>query len=548
MPSTQPPAQAESASAAGRIRAVAGLASVHGGGILLSLATSVLMAVRFGTGPAADAFFFVRRLTLGSTEALGQVVQVVAMPGLVATLRRGASVRREWLPPMLRLIGWLLLAAVAVAAVAPQAVALLAPGFDPQRAALSSRLLRILVFLIPASALLAVATCVLNARKRYGVPALIAQLPRWLMLAALVAAVPALSILTLGWTLLAGMVLALVILLALGRGALRDPEASRPTTSQPAAAGESGAPGLGSRWLPLLLFHAYGQVTIWIDLMFASTAAAGSVSMLEYGSRLMNLLPAILGNSLLTVMYVELSHAAAGAGRQAATRRLVRYLLAGLFCMLPLVCCLWICSDALIRLLLLRGAFEAEAAAQTAAVMRCLAPAVIFTFVLKSSISKLFVDRGVPRLKILAILIAAGLIARPLLNAVLVARLGVRGVALSASLCAALLVVCLYPLVVPHWGRFLRRAELSAAGRILLAAAAATAAMRGVLPWLESHAGTAALAPAWVILGVAASGALAYLAAAAVLRIEAWREIETLIRRRRRSSPSGAGRDSGNGA
>jgi peptidoglycan biosynthesis protein MviN/MurJ (putative lipid II flippase) len=265
--------------------------------------------------------------------------------------------------------------------------------------------------------------------------------------------------------------------------------------------------------------------TVWIDLAFASTLGTGGLSVLEYGNRLMTVLPVLMSTSLMTVMYTEYSHGAVDGTAGSMQRSLVRTARGGLFLLVPLIGFMALWADGIVGLVLHHGAFRAETADLTTGVMRMIAPAVVFSFLTNILTSGLFADTEAPRIKILVISVSVALICRIVSLSMLIGPFGVSGIALSNSIAAMCLLGVLYPMLRRHWGCFVTRSDVRSVVKIVAAAAVSLVLAHLVRAWPGFPRNPSEATEALLMLGSAGVGGCAYLALATVLRL---RELSTL--------------------
>lgn len=530
----------------GRIARTVGVVVLARGAVrMFSLAITVLLADRLGAGAATDAFLLVRRLTIGLTEALRRVAGVIYIPPLVALMQspqRGVT-GRVWWNHMVRILGVALLGAFVVVLLAPWVIAVFAPGFDTERTEQATKLLRILVFMIPAGLVLATMTGLMFASRKFGLPEFARVFPRFLVVMLLLLLVPPLGVTILGWALLAGTV---VVILALIPGLFSVVRATKleqenlkslsPGGAQEPAsdltASESPGLGLRGRTLPALLLLGAAQSAAWIDLAFASTQTVGGVSVLEYGYRIVYVLPTLLVSSLNTVMYTEFAHISAEHRAQPTTRDIAGYLRAGLFLLLPFVAFVWVAADAIVGLLLRHGTFSDEAAEMTALVIRLYVPSILFMFLRTSMMSRFFAEKAAPYLKVAGVVASVALLSRAGGAALLVEAIGIPGIALAASLSAGFVFLTLFFLLTRHWGNFIRAKDVGAIARMVASAAVSAGVMYGLL--MVGSAQTGGLAGEVVTLAlVATGGAISYLGTVALLRTEELSIVRAAMRRHR---------------
>jgi putative peptidoglycan lipid II flippase len=512
------------------IGSIAAVALTRGLGLVLALGISVLLAGTLGAGAATDAFFFARRITVGLSEALSRVVGMVLIPGLVSALKSmaAADVAALWRRQLIRISALSLLGAIGAAWLAPAIVGAIGPGLEGERAELTVRVLRIMVFLIPAALFLAVSKSLFEAGKRFWVPAALSLAPRTFVILCLLLMIPPWGVESLAWALVAGSVLAGVVLLVLLLKHL-------PALHREFA---TGVPGLvkdaGGRLWPSLLIHGHGQAIVWIDLAFASTVGTGALSILEYGTRMMTILPGLLSSSLVTVMYTEYSHRSLDGSGGSLQRSLMRTTRGGLFLLAPLIGLIALLGNDIVALLLQRGAFDAEAARLTVSVMRFLAPAMVFSFMVNNLLSALYADPTAPRLKILGVAILAALAFRIVILLALVGPLGIAGVALGNSLSSLCLLLALYPLVRRHWGGFLTGSDARSFAGIIFATAVSMALVHFLRDRVGAAEGLGVGMRALTLLGYGGLGAGCYFGLTLLLRLKEMTAAGDLLSRRQR--------------
>jgi len=432
------------------------IAVTRGLGLVMALGVSSLLANRLGTSDAADAFFFARRLAVGFSEAANRVASVMLVPGLVSilTTRDIAGIRKVWHGYQRRALVYMVPVAVVGALFSPWIVKRVGPGMAPDTAHLAATLLRVLVFIIPVVVFRSISGSILNAGRVFGVPELLAQFSRFLLILALIILVPPFSVTFLAWVMLTGSIMAAVSLtFVTGRTLDRIQPKEKPRRSD-------GGNGPGRLLMPGLLVFGTNQILIWAEFGFASTLGPGNIATYEYANRLMNILPELITASLTTVMYTEFSHLMARGERQEMYRKLAVALRSGLFVLVPVVAFLAFQGEAIARLLLQHGRFDAEAVKATAGVMHMVAFAGIGTFVSRVLLFAMHSDKDVKVMRLVAIAIGVKIATRILCITLLVGPLGVAGIALGRSISILLRMFVIFLLLYRAWGRFLQMSDI----------------------------------------------------------------------------------------
>ena len=514
----------------GAARSVIALVFARGAKQGLGLLASALLAYHFGATSTTDAFLFARRLIHGVVDALGQVLRAVFVPPVVRRLKEsgGPAVRGMVWGYVVRVGGVGLLAAACIALLAPWLVGMIVSGFDPQPAELASSVVRVLVFSVPAALVIALLSAFLNATRRFAAPAFVGEvLPPLFLCVSLAVLARTLGVVGLAWVLLVATLASAVLLVPLVYGVLAREEGGAETAEE-----TKGPLELRGRTLPLLLMNGYALVVVQVDFSFASNLGPGSVSVLEYGYRLVQALPGLIVNSLMLVMLTELSHRVVEGGTDALRTTLVRWQRTGMFLMLPLVVAVMACADPIVELLLHRGAFDAEQAARTAGVLVWAGPSALISFLISAYVAGLYVDPDAPRLRVLGFATAAGLLARLGFDAVAARQFGVIGIAGAFTLSTLVLLLVLHFRARALWGALIRREDLVAYVKLLVAALAAAGAMQIGQTLHTPSEVVGFFGRLLYLLTLCGVGGAVYLSVAGLLGVQEMRTALELFRRR----------------
>lgn len=510
------------------------LCLARGGGALLSIVLFFLLAKTLGAGSTSDAFFMARRFTTALTASIERTTALVLVPAVVGTVAAQEAGQRSG--PLLRPVNLALLlcflGALAIAAMAPWVVHVLAPGFEEERHGLASHLLRILAFMLPLSMAASIGVSFLNAYRRFAIPELATHLPRVALIGTLIG-MTAVQVDALAWALLAGSAAVVLVLTPPVARILVD---LRRRTAKAAAGPETEARSqrLGRRLGLTSLSQLQLQGTSWIDAAFASLIGIGALSMLEYAQRLVGLLPSLLSNSLLTVAYTELSGAAMADDLDRFRRNLVWTIRANLFLILPTAVVLAGTADLLVGLVFQRGAFDAATAAETTRTIRFMMPGLAVNAVVSATMAALIVDTSLPSFRIVSTAIAVMLASRVLIFLFTVERFELAGLVLGSAAAMTLGLVTLFAFLLHYWKGLFVWQDAAALGGIVLCTAISAAALEGVRAYMSDYLpGGFAGQLAMLVLSSGAAG-IAYLAAAALFRL---REVELLGDRLLRRRP-----------
>lgn len=342
---------------------------------VLGLVREQAQAYVFGAGFATDAFWTAFRIPnlLRDLFAEGALSSAFVATFTAERGRNGEEAawrlaRRTMTMLIVVLGGGSILLFVA----APAVVRLYAPGFESEKAALTTTMTRILSPFLLLVSLAALAMGILNTRGRFFLPALAPASFNVLSIAAILA-LPALLV-----------VRGVDPVLALALGALAG-GAAQFLVQVPALRKEGfrwgwewtpGDPGLrrvGLLMLPATFGLAAVQINIFVDTLLASRLGDGPISWLQYAFRLIQLPIGLFGVALGMVNLARVSEDAARGDFTALRGNLAAALRAVAFLAIPASAGLIALREPIIRLLYERGRFGAEDTAQTAAAVFCYA-------------------------------------------------------------------------------------------------------------------------------------------------------------------------------
>ncbi|MBA2448076.1 MAG: murein biosynthesis integral membrane protein MurJ [Chloroflexi bacterium] len=350
---------------------------------LLGLVREQVMAALFGATGATDAFVV--------ASAVPQIVYDLLVGGAISAALVPVFVDaaedddRLWrLASAVLTLAAVLLAVVALALglMAPLVIDLLAPGFGPEQQAEAVPMVRVMLVAVVLQGLAGVLTAILYARRRFGRPAFaVAVYNGGIILGALLLH-QAFGV----YALVVGVLLGAVGQLALqlvGLGRLRY------------------YPGLGlDRAEVRTILRLYGPVAlgmivtivgIVIDRNLASRLAEGSLSVMNYATRLIQFPIGLVGTAVSFAVLPSLSKHASGlaatdadevalaADRHGYRETLLFGIRLILLLMVPATAGLIVLREPLVQLLFERGRFGEVETARTALVFLAYAPQLPFT-------------------------------------------------------------------------------------------------------------------------------------------------------------------------
>ncbi len=225
--------------------------------------------------------------------------------------------------------------------------------------------------------------------------------------------------------------------------------------------------------LPLLGSELIANANLVVDQVMATLLSSGSVSTLRYAFRINDLPIQVIIIAVARAIFPFISEEAA-RGNKENLRNIYKYTLIFLgFITIPVTSLVILFAEDLVRILLLRGAFDAQAAANTAEVLACYSLGLFFyayTFVNGTYFAAL------KSTKTLLFLGFVSIFLNVFFNFLFMHLFGLKGIALSTSVTMAIISVWFITLLKKR----LEMTDLSqimpSLGRITLAGAGMTAA------------------------------------------------------------------------
>lgn len=516
-----------------RAAAVVGLAVLCSR--VLGLAREQIFAALFGGGRIMDAFTIAFRIPnlLRDLFAEGALsTAFVTVFTKTAALEDDAAAWR--LANKVATLAAVSLSAITLLGIltAPWLVAVLAPGFDPDKAALTVTLTRVMYPFILLVSLAALVMGMLNARSVFGVPAMASS---FFNLGSIVAGVliglwldphfgqRAILGLAIG-TLIGGALQLLVQLPTLHAQGYawradfhwRDP----------------GVRAILRLMGPSVIAASTTQVNVLINSVFASKLGDGPTFWLTVAFRLMQLPLGIFGVALGTVALPLLARMAATGNITAFRSELARGMRLAFLMTIPASVGLMVLAEPIISVLYQHGRFGAHETAESAGALRFYAIGLCGYAALKVLVNAFYaLDRRKTPMVVSCLAVGLNL----LLNWIFTLQLGWghRGLAFSTACVATSNFLILYVLMRTHLGTLESRAMLRLLGKIALATSCLLA-----ISWAGGHYLLAnwALQAFWPklasLLLVIGAGAGAFFVAASALGISEVHDITRAVRRR----------------
>ncbi len=334
---------------------------------------------------------------------------------------------------------------------------LLYPGFAGERFELTVQLLRILGWLVLTNGLITHLQAIYHCHRRFALPALSTVVGTAVTLA-LVVMIPVHSIVGVGWAVLAGSVVAVVIQLPF------------PVVHLRCGQSQAGTRRCLALLVPLVVGAVYYRIDPLVDRYLASALPGGSIAQLGYAWRVATALLLISTGSFSVVVFPNFARHWA-AGRTTEFRAEIAYALRFLIVVLvPLTVALLCYHEPLIRDLLERGKFTSADTRAVALLLVFYLGAVIGAG-LGEITSKVFYSLGDTRTPVFVGV--AGFTLGVILKVLLIRSHGAAGIAVATSFYFLLTAAIMSWLIARREGNAVFAGTGGALGRALVAGAIA---------------------------------------------------------------------------
>lgn len=385
----------------------------------------VFMARAFGASDALDAYLMAFLLPSFASEIVVGSCSNAVIPALISLRERRG--RKEMERSRANLLTVIVVALAVVAALllvaSPLVLRLIASDFGPAKLQLTQGLFMLLLPLLPLSGVSTVWRAALNAEERFTPAAL----------APVTTPVLAIALLWIGgtWVTVWMLAVAHVVGLTLELICLAIAMRKNNLGLTPQWSGwDAEMRTMLMQYLPLVAVAIAGNGGVLVDQSMAATLASGSVSALNYGTKLAMVTAGVLGGALSTAALPRFSRMAAAEDWIAIRKTLRRYAKLVMLAVVPATALLIVGSDIIVRIVFQRGALTQSAASVIVSIQRwslLQVPPAVFAAILLRLISSFQANELLMRVALL------GLILNTALDFAFKQQMGLSGIALSSS-------------------------------------------------------------------------------------------------------------------
>ena len=388
------------------------------------ISKELVVAWRFGTGDALDAFFIAWLVPSFIIVLLPESFNAALIPTYIRVREQeGLEAAQQLLS---RVIVWGLgllgITTTLMVATAPLYLPLLARGFSPQKLELTFYLLGTITPVVLLSGILVIWSAVLNAQERFALAAIAPAMTALVTIAFLLG--------NKGWGVFAltgGLVGGTLLeMLLLGIALKRQGISLLPTCYR----FDPHLRQVVSQYAPIMAGAFLMSSTNLVDQSMAAMLAPGSVAALNYGMRVIALPISLITTALSTAIIPYLSKMVATQDWKGVRFTMKRYLQLIFLITIPITAFLYLFSQPIVELLLQRGSFTVQDTYIVAQVQAMYALQLPF-YVAGSLVVRLISSMNVNQ--ILIRVAGLNLLFNIALNYLLVQWMGVKGIALSTS-------------------------------------------------------------------------------------------------------------------
>jgi putative peptidoglycan lipid II flippase len=504
---------------------------------VLGLVREQVCAALFGGGGAMDAFTAAFRIPNLLRDLFAEgALSTAFVTTFSKTIARSGDAAAWRLANKVATLTLVVLGAICVAGMlfSSQLVGILAPGFDPQKAALTSQLTRIMFPFIVMVSMAALVMGMLNAKSVFGMPAMASS---FFNIGSIVGGVAlgawfdptfgrrALIGLAIG-TLIGGALQFAVQLPSLGRLGYRYAPDFRWRDQ-----GVSAILGLMG---PSVIAASTTQFNVLINSMFASTLGDGAIFWLAIAFRLMQLPLGLFGVALGTVTLPLLSRLVVAGHMVGFRAELARAMRLMFLLTIPSTIGLMMLAEPIMSVLYQHGKFDAHEATQAGGALRFYAIGLAGYAALKVLVNAFY---ALDRRKTPMFVSFFAVVLNLLFNWIFTFRLhwGHLGLAFSTGCVATCNFLVLYVLMYRQLGGLESRRMFVLLRKAAIAGAALAAVCAASTHWLLADWATQPfIIKAGALLGTVIIGGLVFAGCGVALRIEELTELIGMLKRRLR--------------
>ena len=393
---------------------------------IIGFGREMIIAYRFGTGIEYDTYLIAISIPVALYTLIGYAFTNLFIPAYTqAAVAENRKAAFHTLAVRFTVsLGAAAIGMLAIIAIAPHLLRLIAPGLPDDHLAEAVLITRVSSVIILFAVLEAYFRSALNAEKRFLLPAGAPIMANIVMIATIVLFAGRLSTRAVLWGLVLGYLVQVAVNFIPFRRLGVDTISLRIRLEKKMGSFFSAA-------AVILLIESAWQLYALVDRYYASSMPAGIVSALGYSYLLIMIPVSILAYALSTVLFPYLSEAVARNDPAQTAHLLERGITVSLLLAVPAAIIYWVYCEPLVTVFFRRGEFDRQSVAYTSVLLKYAAPGLAGQF-LVWIMSRAFYAAG--RNLMLLWLVAGAVAVKIAATAVLVGPFGFAGLAASSSL------------------------------------------------------------------------------------------------------------------
>lgn len=401
------------------------LTAISAFSLLFSFAQEAVLAFYFGTGKETDAYTIAIQLPVIVFSVVSTSISTIVIPNYSKKIYGESPEKaKEFANSFISAITVITVIIIAIAEIfAKPLMSFFAPGLPEDVKELTVVLFRIILPTILLTELININTGILNVHKSFILPALTSNLLNISFVVCVVVFASTKGIYAAIWGTAIGTIIEFVYSVLLRRRYMR----YRPTLELKDDMMKKSL----KMALPVFVGIGADEVSKIVDKIVSSFLSEGSISALNYASKLSSAVSSLLISGISTVIYPEFAKHAAAGDKKLLARTLNYSLNLYLIIVVPIIFGGAYLSKDIIRLVFKRGVFDEESVIITAPLFACYLVCLLFTAVRTAS-SRYFYAQGDSFTPMKNSVI--GIIINIILNIVLVRYLGTFGLALATTI------------------------------------------------------------------------------------------------------------------
>lgn len=408
------------------------LSMISAFGLVFSFLQEALLAYFFGTTGDSDAYVIAIQLPVIVFSVISTSISTIIIPKYSSELfSHGKESARRYASNFMSAISLVTIGIIIVCELfAKQIIGVLAPGLETSIRELTIILFRIILPTVLFTELININIGILNVHKSFLLPALASNFLNIGFLGIVFFLARSIGIYAAILGTAVGTVMEFAYTLFLRRKYMK--------YSLVLDLSDKKMKESISMAVPVFIGIGADEVSKIVDKIVSSFLSEGSISSLNYASRLTSAVSSLLISGISTVIYPEFAKHAAEKNKGELANTLIFSIKLYLFVIIPVIVGGCFCSETIIKVVFGRGSFDGSSIGRTAPLFSCYLVCLLFTAIRTAS-SRYFYSQGDSKTPMKNSII--GICVNIILNIVLVKYFDTLGLALATTVSMGLIAL-----------------------------------------------------------------------------------------------------------